>query len=259
MHTRSVSQLGGFGALAVPTFTGLFFLMLVLATGLSTDPGWVAWPHVLSDYALALIGLSGLAAVPAITARVAASDRELARWAATIAQIGFGLLTVMSLWQAEYETTLAADALSLPGLAPDLPMDPRTSFLENALARLPQGWLEVAGVGFWILCVSLLGRRREVFPSALVWLGTVTGIVGIATSLAAALQITVAAGALQVIFCALLCPSWFLWMGNLMLDDVPVEAPTESPTPAMPATPRRKRYTLVPTLRRWADRMPSLN
>ena len=260
MQKRSVSRIGGFGALAVATFTGLFFLSLVVATRLSADPEQIVWPHVLSDYALALIGLSGLAAVPAITARVATADRELARWAATVAQFGFGVLTVMSLWQAEYETTLAVDAMNLPVLNYDVP-DARVTFLENVVTRLPHGWLEVGGVGFWMFCVSLLGRKRHVLPGLLVSLGFVAGLVGVLTAFASASQLTWLAAVGQILYCVVLAPSWFLWMGSLLLEGTPAARTAAAPPAAVAVPPRRRRsYTaIVPTLRRWADRMPSLN
>lgn len=264
MHLGSTSRVGGFGALSVAIFTGLFFVFLVLGARLSADPDQVLWPHVLADYALALVGLGGLAAVPAVTARVAAVDRELSKWASTVAQLGFGLMTVMSLWQAEYETSLAASALDLPSLTYDVQPDASTSFLQSVLTRLPQGWLEVGGVAFWIGCVSLLARRRRQYPEALVGLGVAAAACGLVTPLAASVQVMWLAALGQVLFFALLGPAWFLWMGSLLLDGVPAACPPEtlpaaSATVEAPPVPRRRRYAIVPTLRRWADRMPSLN
>lgn len=261
MRARSTSRIGGIGALSVTIFTGFFLIALILASRLPLAPDEIAWPHVLADYALALIGLSGLAAVPAISARVVRFDPELIRWSSTVAQFGFGLLAVVSFWQAEYETSLAVDSMHVPALGYDGAASAAgESFIQTLLMRLPMGWLEVAGVGIWMLSVSWVARKKNVFPAGLVRLGLAAGLSAILVPLGATLQLTSLLSFTLLLYTVALGPFWFIWMGSLLLDEVVTATPAPKPRGAVPAVSRPpRRYAIGPTLRRLAHRMPSLN
>jgi hypothetical protein len=245
MPDVSTRRMGGAGALLVAACTVTFAALVLLAPQEALEPDQVSWPHVLADYALALTGLFGLAVVPAVTDRVVHLNAGLVRWTSHIAMLGFGVLAVLSFWQAEYEIVPTESAYSLPTVAYDVPQASPAAAWETAWedlkVRTPRGWLEVAGVGLWILTVSWLCRQRRTLPAGMTGLGIVVGVFAFYMALGATLQIP-SLVALGVVSSLLLTPLWFAWMGIVLIQEAHVEARAAAPglasAPLRPATRR---------------------
>ncbi len=181
MGARGLAAAGSFGFVLLAL---LFLVSVVAASLLGAESHGVYALLVASDYALALLGLVGLAVVPGVLECF--SGDAWVRWTGRIAVLGFALIAVMSFWQAEYELSLEG----VPGMAAEAPagmlQEGETPFgrvWADVTARLPQGWLELAGVGLWIFSVSRLARRRHAWPQGLSDVGT---IIGVSSFLAAA-------------------------------------------------------------------------
>jgi hypothetical protein len=242
MSTLTVQKVGGIGALGVAAglcCAALLVLLAPAAAFYSSEPSWL---FVGADYLLALVGLAGLAAAPAITERVAAWQPGWMRWTGTLAQLGFGVLAVVSFWQAEYELALTGVSFDLPVLGYEEEAVGGTRWQE-LVARQPKGWLEVAGVGLWMLSVSWLARRKAVFPEDLNSVGRAAGLTAFCTVLGATLQVEPLL-MLGIMGGLVLQPMWFGWMGWILVHEVRAEGP------AGPVRAVRKRRRPLWSLRR---------
>lgn len=251
MHTLDSIRVGRAGAALVAGGTATFALSVLLAVGLGGEASW--W-FVASSYALAVVGLAGLAAVPTLTRHVMPDGHPGLRYAGTVASLGFAVLAVLSFWQAEFETSLTVDAVGLPAVAYEDDAAPGPASVGAAMAqqlagRAPQGWLETAGVGAWILALSWAARHT--LPAPLPMLGVVVGLLSFVTAVGAAFALPqlhvfgVVAGG------CLLLPLWFAGMAAAL--DQPAEAPVA------PARPPRRAEVPRAAGRRWADRHPALS
>jgi hypothetical protein len=265
MKSLSLQKLGGIGALLVACCTLLFVCALLIAPLDTAWTGLPSWPHVLADYALAWLALFGLAAVPALSARVAALSEGWVRWTSTIATLGFAVLAVTSFWQADYERGVISESQSVPTYvydeapassvdddAPEAVSAPML-VLEQLVLRAPQGWLEAAGVGLWIFSVSWLARSG-VLPHSLVWLGLLAGLLSMMTAVGAAFDLTLLKLG-GIMGGLVLTPLWFGRMGVVLLQ-------TDGPQPALaiaggaPLSIPRKKYRIRTTLPAYLDRNP---
>lgn len=189
------------------------------------EPSWIPfWPHLLFDYGFALIALLGLALMPAVHQRLQTSA-PLLSWSAGIAQIGFALTAIMSLWQADYEANLWREAAAETTGSLALLCGGWTGWLQVLLERMPRGWLETAGIGFWIFVVSWTAYRLPVWPASLTQSGLVLG----STMTCIALGATTGFAFLQVfglLNYLLLWPFWLFRMGLFLLHPTPVLVPS---------------------------------
>lgn len=243
MKNLSVQKMGGTGALLVAFCTPVFVLAVLLASEDAMGTGLPSLPHVLSDYALALLGLFGLAVVPAVSALVMHLSEGWVRWTSTIAALGFALLAVTSFWQADYESSVIKESQSVPAFlyedgsaevaeatqetgeteeTPEAPSSPYTLMWEQLMMRAPQGWLEVAGVGLWILSVSWLARGGSLLPSGVVWIGLLAGLLSISTAVGATFDVALLKVCGIVGGGFVLTPLWFGRVGFVLLH---VDAP----------------------------------
>ncbi len=114
MRKRSIQRIGGIGAIGGASCSVAYVFLITFH---SVSAGYTEGPStslILADYALALAGLFGLAVVPALSRRVLHVSPGVVYWLSIIAQVGFGLLAVMSFWQAEYETNLSIETSRIP-------------------------------------------------------------------------------------------------------------------------------------------------
>lgn len=212
------------------------------------------WPHLLFDYLFALMALLGLALIPAVHQRLQASS-PLLTWSAGVAQVGFALTAIVSLWQADYETSLWREAASEASGSLGLLQGGWSGWLQLLLERMPRGWLETAGVGLWILVVSWIAHRLPVWPTSLTQSGLVLGAAMACIALGATTGFTF----LQVfglLNYLILWPFWLLRLGLFLLHPIPVLAPSF-------AHMRRKAEALgrvcICGARRWLERRSRLS
>lgn len=96
-YAARMERWGGYSALLMAV---LFTASVLLTTRMPPldEPSWIPfWPHLLFDYGFALMALLGLALMPAVHQRLQTSA-PLLSWSAGVAQIGFALTAIMSLW-----------------------------------------------------------------------------------------------------------------------------------------------------------------
>lgn len=253
---------GSLAAFALGPLTFTFVALLFVAADPALRDVGSAWPYLAADYVLAVVGLAGLAAVPAFSARFVHYHAEFVRWIGTVATLGFAVLTVTSFWQADYESTLQFEAAATPaGGYLDAPSG-ALAFVADLYARLPKGWLEVGGVALWILGLSWLARDASILTQGQIGLGTVTGIFGLSVPLLGALQLTDLAMVAQFIYGLLGAPIWFMWVGSHFLDERAADAPPKqavAPATRTLPSPLHRRHLLTPSLRRWVRRRIPVN
>lgn len=217
----STERLGGVAAVLMGVLGGAFVALTALASPEAYDAGVISWPYVLSDYALALSGLLGLAAIPAISERVSHLSAGWVRWTASVAKLGFALLAVLNFWQAEYEMLSEYPAFAVPAVSYETNMElvlggEFNAFIDNFLSRAPHGWLEVAGTGLWILTVSWLALQSGALPTGLAGAGIAAGFLAICTAAGANLNQS-DLHVFGVIGGAVVSPLWFAWTGVYLL------------------------------------------
>jgi len=222
MRKRSIQRIGGIGAIG-GAFCSVAFVFLI--TFHSVSAGYTEGPSprlILADYALALAGLFGLAVVPALSRRVLHVSPGVVYWLSIIAQVGFGLLAVMSFWQAEYETNLSIETSRIPVVPYEEATDvtevsfPLSVAIQEITTRAPRGWLESAGVGIWIFVVSCFARTNGLFSPMLAQVGLSAGASAVLVSLGAAFQL-VTFQLFGLINFLVLYPVWFGWVGLILL------------------------------------------
>jgi hypothetical protein len=155
---------------------------------------------------MALVGVLGLAAVPAISEMVRAGHEGWVRWMSNLALVGFAVMAVSN----------AFTFARLPGIAlAYVKGDPAT---QAALVPVWRSSLDLHGfwgygaIGLWVLVVSLLALRGTSIPKGLAWLGV----------LAAVLNLLIPVGFLlkqppvflyDSILGGLVSCVWFIWVG----------------------------------------------
>lgn len=259
MNNISLLKLGGVGALLVFLCSGLFALLVLFAPQTALEPGEVPWSYVLGYYALALVGVFGLAVVPPVSRRVAAQSEGWMRWTSTLALVGFAVLGVTHFWAAEYETTLFLE-YDGPlggeiggGLLVGFQGVDWTVAREELLFRIPQGWFEVAGIGLWVFSVSWLARGAGLLPKGLVRLGLLGGGFSLLVPLGASAQVWLL-HFLGTAVGLVLTPWWFCWIGVLLLREESRQRkpePSERLAEAGPTPEERG----APPPSRWQDRV----
>ena len=166
--------------------------------------------NIVSEGIVYIIGAAlALAVVPAVSARLGVENEGWVRWASTLAVIGFAVtlignvraITLEPLRAAAY---VAGDASTRAALAASVPIRGDLD---------PQSWLQFGAVGLWVLIVSWVGLRANVWPKVLSYVGLALGfgywLAAAGFTLKSDLLATIAAGLAGVI----LAPIWYIWMG----------------------------------------------
>jgi hypothetical protein len=122
---------------------------------------------------MALIGVLGLAAVPAISELVRAGHDGWVRWMSNLAFVGFAVMAVSNVFTYS----------RLPGLAAAFVKgDPAT---QAALVPVWRSSFDLLGfwgygaVGLWILVVSLVALQGTSLPKGLAYLGILTAVLNL--------------------------------------------------------------------------------
>lgn len=205
--------LGVFSAVA-----GLVYLLLPEQQRLGT-PGSVILPSFannptllnIENLALGIVGILGLAVVPAVAHEFRANDSGWLRWANNLALVGFAVsgigsfivLARLPVIAAAYERGDAATQAALAAVW-------RTTLD-------PFGLWGYGAIGLWVLVVSvtMLRRRTVSFPAAMSYLGIVAAFVHWLVPVAfvartPGLFFVVAAGG------GIVVTLWYIWLGVLL-------------------------------------------
>ena len=168
---------------------------------------------LLSQYwAMAFGAIFALAVIPAVSEKVRNLGEGWVRWTSTLATLGFAVTILDNYWAivmtparaAAYLTSNEAmrSAFAIPGEA---------QFIDV------QGWLGYGGVGLWVLVISLLALRGNIFPRPLAYLGVVVAIayflVVVTMVFPDVRGIILAVAALGGI---VLAPLWYGWIGLIL-------------------------------------------
>jgi hypothetical protein len=153
-----------------------------------------------------LVGILGLAAVPAISSLVRSVNEGWTRWAANLASAGFVVASV------GYSLSIAR----LPGIASAFVAgDPAT---KAALAATWKSSIDLFGlwgygaVGFWVLVVSTLSLQQKDSARLLAYLGILHAVLFLLVPAGALIKsqsiLLFVAGAAVIV-----APVWWIWMG----------------------------------------------
>ncbi len=167
---------------------------------------------VLAQYwAFLLVGVFGIAVVPAASAMVQHLDEGWVRWTSALAMLGFAVSILDNYWAivvtpaqvAAYVsgTVVTRQVLTVPGMA---------QFIDV------QGWLGYGAVGAWILTISLLALRSRAWPRGLAYVGVVSAVGYFVALLSQVLPgykiLTLVAAPTAII----LGPIFYVWLGVVM-------------------------------------------
>jgi hypothetical protein len=234
--------------------SGAVFLgCMMVASSQSYEAEVDVWPYVAADYALALVGVFGLAAIPAVSEYVMHLSPGWMRWMNNIALLGCALYAVLNFWQAEYEMITVDPAFGMPGISGNVsPValgDELSILVDELINRSPRGWLEVAGIGLWIVSVCWLALRGGILPAGLSGTGIAAGTLSSLNAVGATFNV-LPLQILGIFGLLVMLPVWFMWIGFIMLENtVAVAKPVES-VPASVET----RVLLRESIRRGSSR-----
>jgi hypothetical protein len=216
MKDNSVLRLGGAMAILIglaKLFASVGYLFLPpelrqTAAGPVFLPAYAANPGLLNSifWSEALVGIFGLAVVPALAAVVHERSEGWTRWASTLALAGFVITSV------GYMLSYAR----VPGIARAFVAGDAAT--KAALAVTWRSSIDLLGfwgygaIGIWVLVVSLLALRGKDFSSILNIIGILLALLYILVPLSvmqksATLQVGIAG------LGALLAPIWYIWIG----------------------------------------------
>lgn len=153
-----------------------------------------------------LVGVLGLAAVPAISSLVRSANEGWTRWAGSLASAGFVVAAV------GYSLSIAR----LPGIANAFVAGDAST--KAALAATWKSSIDLFGlwgygaVGFWVLVVSLLSLQQKDSVKLLAYLGILHAVLFLLVPVGAIFKsgtiLLVVAGLAVIV-----APIWWIWMG----------------------------------------------
>ena len=153
-----------------------------------------------------LVGVLGLAAVPAISSLVRSTNEGWTRWAGNLASAGFVVAAV------GYSLSIAR----LPGIASAFVAGDAAT--KAALAATWKSSIDLFGlwgygaIGFWVLVISILSLQREDAAKPLAYLGVLHAVLFLLVPAGAIFKsqtiLLVVAGAGVIV-----APIWWIWMG----------------------------------------------
>jgi len=165
-------------------------------------------PGLLRIYYLmfALGAVLGLGVVPAISERMQSVHEGWVRWTANLAFLGFAVTAIdfFKVWAIQvYRAEIFVNG--------DASTQAAISATSDGLD--PQGWLSFGMVGAWVLAVSLLALRENLWPKSLSYAGIALAsiywliVVGFVFGIDILLSIAAALGGV------VLAPIWYIWAG----------------------------------------------
>jgi hypothetical protein len=154
----------------------------------------------------ALVGVLGIAVIPALSSLLQGDNEGWVRWAASLATAGFIISSV------GYTLSIA----KLPGIAAAFVKgDPST---QAALAAVWKSSIDLFGlwgygaVGLWIFVVSSTALRKTEFPKTLAYLGILYGILFLLVPAGTIFKMQAPLLAAAVLG-ATVGPVWWIWTG----------------------------------------------
>jgi Domain of unknown function (DUF4386) len=224
MKQSSVSQFGGVCAIllgVVSTLAGITYLLLppeqrLEVPGAQFLPSYAANPTMINliSYQLALIGILGLAIVPAIAQLVQSENEGWVRWTSSLAYLGYAVVAVENLLTLGRLPNIAAAFVAGDSSTKAVLAVTWRSSLD------PQGWFGYAAIGLWIGVMSLLALRSNLLPSPLACLGLVVAILFWLLPISFVLHIPlllIVVAAAQPITVTI----WYFWTGIVLLRPTP--------------------------------------
>ena len=216
MKNNQVLRLGGMFAILLglaKLFSGGFYLLL--SPDLRAEvpaakflPAFAQNPSLLTNlfWIEALVGVLGVAVIPALSSLVEEGNEGWVRWAGSLATMGFILSAV------GYTLSIA----KLPGIAAAFVKGDAST--QAALAAVWKSSIDLFGlwgygaVGLWIFIVNLSASKRMDFPKALAYLGIVYGILFLLVPIGTVFKMQTPLLAAAVLG-ATVGPVWWIWTG----------------------------------------------
>lgn len=224
MKQNSVSRLGGVCAIllgVVSTLAGITYLFLppeqrLEVPGAQLLPSYAANTTIVNliSCELALIGILGLAIVPAISQLVQSENEGWVRWTSSLAYLGYAVLAVENLLTLGRLPNIAAAYVAGDASTRAVLAVTWRSSLD------PQGWFGYAAIGLWIVVISLLALRSNLLPRPLAYLGLVVAILFSLVPISFLLHLPpllIVVAAAQPITVTI----WYIWMGLVVLRPTP--------------------------------------
>jgi hypothetical protein len=220
MKDNSVLRLGGAMAILLgiaKLFSSVGYLLLPAALrqtakGAVLLPAYAQSPGLLNAifWSEALVGIFGLAVVPALASLVHSRSEGWTRWASTLALAGFVVTSV------GYMASIAR----VPGIAAAFVAGDAAT--KAALAVVWRSSPDLLGfwgygaIGIWVLVVSILALRGKDLSPILNIIGILLALLYILVPLSvlqksATLQLGIAGAG------ALLAPIWYIWVGLALM------------------------------------------
>lgn len=156
----------------------------------------------------ALDSLLTIAVILAVSENVRSVNEGWVRWTSTLAIVGSGVNAVeflnrITLNPARAAAYVKGDAAAKAALT-----------VPGALAGLdPQAWVRFGAVGLWILVVSLLALRGNIWPKSLAYVGIGVAIAYCLVVPTNLLQIQLFTAIVGGISGVISWPIWYIWLG----------------------------------------------
>jgi hypothetical protein len=166
---------------------------------------------LLTQWWVMFIGaVFALAMIPAVSGAVQYLNEGWARWTSTLAIIAFVVSILDNYWSIVY-----TDARAHAFITGDEAIRATLSVPGAPQAIDVQGWLANGAVGLWVLVISVLALRHQVWHKGLAYLGIFGAFVYFLALIAQVVPDLVYSGAIVYVgvLGAIVAPIWFTWMG----------------------------------------------
>lgn len=224
------SKLGGNCAIVVGILYALIGIIFILLPPEQQD---AAHPQFLSSLAqngtmslllwltFGLVGLFALAVVPPVSRQVYQTNPAWVRWASNLAFLGFAVTAVEN-----FRTLGLMPQKAAAYVAGDATIQAAIQATANVNDLDPLTILGFGCVGFWVLVVSVLALRNQVWPKSVNIVGALLALVYALALIGNAWQI-VPVIQLAALGAIILAPIWYIWMGLLLRRASPTPAKTK--------------------------------
>ena len=217
-HDHTITTLGGTCAIFMGVSYFLGGASYLLNSARQAINNYTYWESLAKDnraeilfhFSLALVGLFGLAVVPAVTTFFNGRVGQWFIWINNLAYVGFGVSLIEHLRAIrilpEWTKSFMADAINRPAIVST----------HLSLELDPDHWLQFGVVGLWVFMVSWLAGRDQLWSKTFTWLGLCTAVsywlvvFGIAFRTSVLILVGGSVGGL------ILMPIWYIWLGRIL-------------------------------------------